>query len=154
MPTLSKSFVWRLLAGLDGEVLTGRGRLTGLRFSFCPRLLWIFKGFSLFVGFSFCSKIRDMITLCAPEKLWRDIQEIFRRDVQLSGATLVDLPLCYLCLHLNLEQRRQTKQLGRKQDPRLVIPGQQQDPTPLYGCELFHYKRFSPHCKINLQHQR
>lgn len=108
MPTLSKSFVWHLLAGLDGEVLTGRGRLTGLRFSFCPRLLWIFKGFSLFVGFSFCSKIRDMITLCAPEKLWRDIQEIFRRDVQLSGATLVDLPLCYLCLHLNLEQRRQT----------------------------------------------
>ena len=28
--------------------------------------------------------------------------------MQLSGANLADLPLCYLCLHLNLEQRRQT----------------------------------------------
>lgn len=51
-------------------------------------------------------------------------------------------------------KKKANEQVGRKQDPRLVIPGQHQDPTPLCGRELLHYKRFSPHCKINLQHQR
>ena len=53
--------------------------------------------------------------------------------------------LCVVYTFISIWKKKANEHEGRKQDPSLVIPGPQQDPTPLCGCEVISLQvLFSP----------
>ena len=154
--TLSKSFVCRLLAGLDGKVLTGNGRPASLHFSFCSRLLWIFKFHHFYWAFFLLQNQGPGYFLCSRKTAWdvkqgtEDIQE--RRAA--VGSGFGGLASVLFIASSQSGKKKANEHVGRKEDPSLAILGPQQDLSPLCGCEVIYHSCFSHHYKINLQRQR
>lgn len=62
--------------------------------------------------------------------------------------------VCAIYAFISIWKKEGKRTSGKKAEPEAGHPGAAAGPDPNVWLELFHYKRFSPHCKINLQHQR